>query len=273
MPRYGTIDREYGFKLATTAPAEDGPVWMVNLMKYKDRAEYSDGRETTLSGMEADDEYSPLGPLAAVGAEVVFFADVEDQFLGAEPKWNRIAVVRYPTRASFLAMQQRDDFKKAHDHKEAGMAETIVMGSLPLEAPTFVGADWADVPHPPTAEDGAYTMVHVIRYHDADGAAVTPDHMQAYQDVAGSVAVPNGVRIDGWFSVEGTIIGDGRPWHQVRFNTFPSRRAFIEVATDSSRVAAHSEHRDTAIADTYALGVRARINRLAESVRDGDRTH
>jgi hypothetical protein len=142
MPRYGTINREYGFKLATTPPAEDGPVWMVNLMKYKERAEYADGRETTLSGREADDEYAPLGPLAAIGAEVVFVADVEDQFLGAEPKWNRIAVVRYPTRAAFLAMQQRDDFKQAHHHKEAGMAETIVMGSLPLKAPTFVGADW-----------------------------------------------------------------------------------------------------------------------------------
>jgi hypothetical protein len=121
------------------------------------------------------------------------------------------------------------------------------------------------VPHPPTADDGAYTMVHVIRYHDVAGAAVTPDHMQAYQEVAGSVAVPNGVRIDGWFSVEGTIVGDGRQWHQVRFNTFPSRRAFIAVATDPNRVAAHSEHRDTAIADTYALGVRARINRLSQS--------
>ena len=36
MPSYGTIDHEYGHKLATTDPADDGPVWMVNLMKYKD---------------------------------------------------------------------------------------------------------------------------------------------------------------------------------------------------------------------------------------------
>ena len=31
--RYGTIDHEYGLKLATTEPGDDGPVWMVNLMK------------------------------------------------------------------------------------------------------------------------------------------------------------------------------------------------------------------------------------------------
>ena len=143
MPNYGQIDHEYGLKLATTSPDDDGPVWMVNLMRYKAQAEYVDGRESELSGREADDAYTPVGPLGAVGAEIVFVADVEDQFLGDEPKWDRIAVVKYPTRASFIAMQQRDDFQQAHEHKEAGMAETIVIGSLPLEVPTApFQVDW-----------------------------------------------------------------------------------------------------------------------------------
>ena len=86
MPNYAQIDHEYGLKLATTAPEDDGPVWMINLMRYKDQAEYVDGRETQLSGREADDEYTPVGPLAAVGAEIVYAADVEDQLLGDEPK-------------------------------------------------------------------------------------------------------------------------------------------------------------------------------------------
>ncbi|MEM7341169.1 MAG: hypothetical protein AAF467_21115 [Actinomycetota bacterium] len=272
MPGYGQIDHDYGIRLATTAPEEDGPVWMVNLMRYKDQAEYADGRATTLTGREADDEYAPLGPLAAVGAEIVFVADVEDQFLGDEPTWDRIAVVKYPTRAAFIAMQQREDFQKAHEHKEAGMAETIVIGSQPLHVPTIEHAvDWADVPHPPTDDDGTYTMVHVIRFHELDGAAVTPDAMEAYQEIAGPVAVTNGVRVDGWFSAEGTIIGDGRSWHQIRFNTFPSRRAFMALALDPERLAAQADHREVAIADTYAMGVRASQNRLASSTGDVDR--
>lgn len=267
MPDYGTIDHDYGMKLATTAPDGDGPVWMVNLMRYRAQAHYADGRDSTRTGREADDEYAPLGPLAAVGAEIVFVADVEDRFIGEEPAWDRIGVVKYPTRAAFIAMQQRADFQKAHEHKEAGMAETIVIGCLPLDMPAELPeADWAGVAHPPTDDDGPFTMLHVIRFHDTDGATTTPDHMEAYQEVAESVAVPNGVRIDGWFSAEGTIIGDGRQWHQVRFNTFPSRAAFMEVALDPDRMAAHADHRDTAIADTYALGLRAGINRLRESV-------
>jgi len=109
-------------------------------------------------------------------------------------------------------------------------------------------------------------MMHVIRFFEEDGATHTPDHMEEYQKVAGSVAVPNGLRIAGWFSAEGTILGDGRTWHQVRFNTFPSRRAFLEVAMDPDRVEAHNDHRNTAIADTYALGLRSTLNRLSASV-------
>ena len=268
MPSYGKVDRNYAAKLATTSPEDDGPVWMINLMRYKEQAEYADGRKTELSGREADDAYTPLGPLAAVGAEPVYLADVEDQFIGDGPKWDRVAVVRYPTRASFIEMQTRDDFQKAHEHKEAGMAETIVIGGQPMDLPTsgLPETDWAEVPHPPTDDDGPYTMIHIVRFHDEGGAISTPNHMEAYQQAAAPVAVEAGVRIDGWFSAEGTIIGDGRSWHQVRFNAFPSRQGFMVVAADPDRLKAQSDHRETAIADTYALGVRPRLNKLARSM-------
>jgi len=269
MPDYGQVDHEYGLTLATTAPEDDGPVWMVNLMRYKDVAEYADGRETTLTGQEADDEYTPTESLSGVGAELVFVATVEDRFLGDGIEWDRIGIVKYPTRRAFIEMQERADFRESHKHKEAGMAESIVIGCLPLDIPQVADdeiVDWDDVPHPPTDEDGPYTMMHVIRFFEEDGATHTPDHMEEYQKVAGSVAVPNGLRIAGWFSAEGTILGDGRTWHQVRFNTFPSRRAFLEVAMDPDRVEAHNDHRNTAIADTYALGLRSTLNRLSASV-------
>ena len=42
-PRYGQIDAQYAATLASSGDA-DGPVWMVNLMAYRPRAEYADGR-------------------------------------------------------------------------------------------------------------------------------------------------------------------------------------------------------------------------------------
>ncbi len=73
-PPYGTVDREYGMRLAMTPPDEDGPVWMVNLMSYHEVARYEDGRDEKISGREADDRYSPIDVLTKIGAEVVFGA-------------------------------------------------------------------------------------------------------------------------------------------------------------------------------------------------------
>lgn len=266
-PAYGQVDREYGMKLATTDPADDGPVWMVNLMSYHEVAQYADGNDAGVSGREADDRYAPVDVLAEIGAEVVFVADVEDQLLGDAPKWDRVGIVKYPTRKSFIDMQSRPDFREKHVHKEAGMAETIVMGCQPIGSPQDHAdrspfPDWADVPHPPTEDDGPVTVIHVIKFHP--GQAGT--NMVEYQNHAATSAVPHGVHIDGWFGVEGTIVGDGRAWDQVRFNTFPSKRAFLAVVFDPERLEAQKKHRETAMADTYTMILRPQINRLADSV-------
>jgi hypothetical protein len=265
-PRYGTVDRRYGLRLATTGPDEDGPVWMVNLMKYREVADYADGRASTRSGREADDEYAPTEVLADIGAEVVFFADVDQQLLGDETVWDRIGVVKYPTRRSFIEMQSRPDFQDRHAHKEAGMERTIVMGCQPM--PGLVPPDgietaaWSEVEHPPTSDDGPVMVLHVIRFHDAEAADRTPAHMEAYQSAAARVAARHGGSVAGWFAVEGTILGDGRAWHQVRFNRFPSKRAFMAVVFDPERLEAQHDHRETAIADTYTMILRPTIDQL-----------
>ncbi|MGK0424218.1 MAG: hypothetical protein ACJAZD_001735 [Ilumatobacter sp.] len=260
--------------MAMMSPEDDGPVWMVNLMKYREVADYADGRESAISGRDADDAYSPLDSLAAVGAAPVFFGDVDQQLLGDETTWDRVGVVKYPTRKAFIDMQSLPSFQKSHHHKDAGMESTIVMGSQPMEMPTppegFEQADWADVPHPPTADDGPVVVVHVLRFHDtAQGTAAaerTPDQMEQYQTAAAKVALGHGVRISGWFAVEDTIIGDGRAWHQVRFNEFPSKAAFMAVVMDPVRLEAQKDHREAAIADTYTMIVRARLNELEASI-------
>lgn len=266
VPRYGQIDTDYGIRLAT-GDDPDGPVWMVNLMKYRDRAEYADGSDATISGREADDLYAPFEALAAVGAEIVFIGDVVRQFIGDAPMWDRVGVVKYPSGKAFVDMQSLPEFQAKHVHKEAGMEQTIVIGSQPMDLPGINdGAKaWTDVPHPPTEEDSAVVIVHVLAYKDSDNAS-TPKDMAAYQEAAGRVAQPHGARVDGWFTVDGTIIGDGRRWDQVRFNAFPSAAAFMAVATDPARLEVQKNHREKAIADTYTLMVRPVIDTLAQSV-------
>lgn len=268
---YGQIDRGYAMQLATSD--DDGPIYMVNLLRYHEVAKYGDTDDTddTVSGREADDRYAPLDVLQDIGAEVVLWGDVEAQLLGGAPVWERVGVVRYPTRRSFIEMQARRDFQERHVHKEAGVERTIVMGCVPVELPERLGrhqvVPWADVAHPPTEDDGPIAVIHVIKYAEGE----LRDEMLEYQAAAAEVAVPHGVRIGGWFDVEGTIVGDGRAWDQVRFNLFPSKAAFMAVVFDPARMEAHHAHREPAMADTYTLIVRPTINRLDGATEDAGR--
>jgi hypothetical protein len=265
---YGTIDFAYGAHLATIAPERDGPIWMVNLMRYKKSATY-DGTSSDLSGREADDRYAPMEVLASIGAEVVLFGDVDTQLLGDDTSWDRVGVVKYPSRRSFIEMQSRPDFVERHVHKEAGMEFTIVMGCLPRETPdSAVSAASAGGPGPEA--DDPIIVMHAIAYHDPVRG---PELMRSYETAAAAAIAARtdghlGTPIAGWFNVEGTIIGDGRAWHEVRFNQFASREAFFDVVADPARQAAQREYRELAIADTYALILRPSINRIAASLRN-----
>jgi hypothetical protein len=180
---YGTPNMDLIGRWLRLADEEDGPFWAVNLMKYRAKAVYADGSDHGRSGKEADDAYSPLGPLREIGAVVALHGDVIAQPLGA-PAWDRVGIVRYPSRRAFLEMQRRDDFQRQHEHKSAGMERTIVLACLPA-----AGAA-------PTLPDGPTLAMQVV----PEGAAATA----------------NSAALD--FEVEGVIVGDDRRWSSVRFS-------------------------------------------------------
>lgn len=169
MPSFGRIDHEYGAWMATQPVEDDGPIYMVNFMKYRERAVYADGSDEGRSGREADDAYAPTDVLAAIGAVPVFFAEVEP---GGD--WDRVGIVRYPTRRAFVEMQGRADFRDKYRHKVAGMERTIVCGALPIGV------------RPPDVAGGRVVFEMVV--------AGTP------------LALARAAQL----RVEGTIIGDGR---------------------------------------------------------------
>ncbi len=261
----GTIDTRYATQLRAVAPGDDGPVWMVNLMRCRERAVYADGRETTLTGREADDRYAPFGPFRQVGAELVLLSEVEAQLAGDDQEWGRIAVERYPTRRSVLEMQALADYVELHEHKDAGMASTFAICCEPMASPDVpVDAPGLDsVPHPSTPDDGPVVLLHVLRFEEGRRS----EDMDAYRGAAGRLALAHGVRIGAWFDVKGTVVGDGRQWDEVRFNVFPSRAALEAVAFDPDRIAARADQSGPAVADTYTLMLRPMIDRLTDSIR------
>ena len=90
----------------------ESPISMVNLLKFKEKAEYEDGRDTNLSGKEA---YMIYGievqeHLKKVGGEIVF------------------AVARYPSRTAMLEMMMDPDYQESEKHRSAGL-----LGQLNIE--------------------------------------------------------------------------------------------------------------------------------------------
>ena len=106
--------------------ADDGaPMCMVNLLKFKDRAEYADGSEPELSGREAYARYAAGVQLclAAAGGSVRFSGAVTGLLLGeVEELWDMVAIAEYPSRKAMLAMVQSPEYQAITKHRDAGLA-------------------------------------------------------------------------------------------------------------------------------------------------------
>ena len=103
---------------------EIGPIKMLNLVKLKKHAEYSDGRETNLSGLEAYMLYGKETEehLKKVGAKVVFMGPVSRLNIGeVEELWDLVAIAEYPDRGAFLKMINDPAYQKTSEHREAGL--------------------------------------------------------------------------------------------------------------------------------------------------------
>ena len=232
MPSYGRLNLDLLATWADRAPEHDGPVWCLNLMKYKEVAAYRDGDAddgAPVSGREADDRYAPTDVLERIGAELCYVADVLRQEHGT-PAWDRVAVARYATRRSFVEMNTRKDFKEKHVHKEAGMEFTIILATHPEGPTTAVDRE--------TLKSGT-TVLRVAR---TPGAPL-PE-------------VPGATRL-ATFTVEGVVIGDDRTWNRVAYDFAP------DAAVEAALLAATGDAEEI-----QALALRVRRDRLVASVEE-----
>jgi len=106
------------------AGGPDGPIYMVNLLKFKPKAEYADGRETGLSGQEAYGVYAAevVAHLAKVGGKPVLGGQVTGLTLGVvEDLWDAVGIAMYPNRKAMLTMITDPAYQKSAEHRAAGL--------------------------------------------------------------------------------------------------------------------------------------------------------
>ncbi len=106
---------------ALSSLADDGPVTMLNLMRFRERSLDGNG-----SGWDAYLRYSALAirTIKAVGGTIVWTGRAEAVALGIpdDNRWDYVALVRYPSRAAFITMMTSPDYARANVERENGCA-------------------------------------------------------------------------------------------------------------------------------------------------------
>ena len=118
-------------------PVSEGPICMVNLLKFKDKAAYDDGRDTDLSGREAYALYEEgvKKLLQEIGGGIGFEGDVARLALGeVEELWDVVALAVWPSRGAMFEVMQSPEMQAISVHRSAGLA-----GQINIETTGFQG--------------------------------------------------------------------------------------------------------------------------------------
>jgi len=235
--------------------------YMVNLIKFREQAEYADGRETDLTGREANALYDPLPFIQAMGGRIVYNSEVDDQIDGSDDVvWENVAIVEYPCAIGFLAMVTSPEFQETVIHKDAGVEITRVMFTELQPLPAPLDPDQSEAAFPPTDEDPAFDLMHVMDFHDIaqyEPGANEPERTGAeawelYQSSGTGASAELGHYPTAFFKVTGTLVGESPGWDEIQIIHMSSQAGFEALLDDQTRQE-NRYHRYAALADNDSM--------------------
>lgn len=117
------------------------PVFMLNLLKFKDRATYkstNNSESDDISGREAYGRYAKaFGKMvrnSGVSSDTIFGGNANAFLIGggegataSEAEWDAVAIVKYPDAATMFKMVSSDAYRKIHKHRRAGLKGQLLI--------------------------------------------------------------------------------------------------------------------------------------------------
>ena len=109
-----------------SADERGGPVVMLNLVRFRDRASDGDG-----SGLDAYRRYSrgfiPL--LKQRGGTVLWAGDVTGVAIGDDvaDRWDYAVLVKYPDRQAFVDTVTSQEYREINAHRVSGLAKHVIL--------------------------------------------------------------------------------------------------------------------------------------------------
>jgi uncharacterized protein (DUF1330 family) len=113
-----------------------GPIHMLNLVKFRAKAAYPDGRDAT--GAEAYKSYArESGPVfRALGGRQVWIGSPELMLIGPQDceQWDIAFIAEYPSVQAFVDMLRDPVYREAVKHRQAAVADSRLLRLQPGEA-------------------------------------------------------------------------------------------------------------------------------------------
>ncbi len=117
------------------ASGDDGPIVMVNLLRFKEHASEPD---LGVSGAEAYGRYAAaVGRFVeGAGGRVLSAVACRESVIGPQDsEWDAVALVEYPSREAFLGMVSDPQYLEIHRHRVAALADSrLILSSLATPA-------------------------------------------------------------------------------------------------------------------------------------------
>ncbi|MEM7410438.1 MAG: DUF1330 domain-containing protein [Myxococcota bacterium] len=123
---------------------KEGPVVMLNLLRFHEKAAYADGRESDLAGEEAYGLYGAgvTKLILGLGGRPIYYGRCNTLAAGdGELRWEVAAIIEYPSIDAFIGMVSSEAYRDLHVHREAGLADTVVIQCVsPEQAAALAGS-------------------------------------------------------------------------------------------------------------------------------------
>jgi uncharacterized protein (DUF1330 family) len=112
-----------------------GPIHMLNLVRFREKAAYPDGRDA--SGAEAYAAYGrdsrPV--FARLGGRIVWRGNFELMLIGPrDEKWDACFIAEYPSVSAFVQMIRDPLYREAVKHRQAAVLDSRLIRLTPAAA-------------------------------------------------------------------------------------------------------------------------------------------
>ncbi|MGV6802667.1 MAG: DUF1330 domain-containing protein [Ruegeria sp.] len=123
----------------------DHPIEMLNLVRFRQKAEYPSGHELSDSGLSGAEAYHRYGVetapiIARLGAAIIWRGTFETTLIGAsDTVWDEMFVARYPSSHAFLEMVTDPTYRAAVVHRQAAVTDSRLIRCAPAETGVAFG--------------------------------------------------------------------------------------------------------------------------------------